>query len=126
MLTNCAPLAAGAPDIAQPLDYPAHFDTALVAARLGRWDHHCHVLPFVIRQIARIPQLAPIVSRSVLVRPHLQTPRITPPSIESQMTHPIQYVHGRTLRLPTPTRTATRSSFSGSAVKPTPPAASPA
>src|SRR4051812_7227834 len=64
------PLAAGAEDVHQAVDHLAHVHRALVAAALGRRDERRHMAPFLIGQIARIAQLAAVVPRAVLDRPH--------------------------------------------------------
>jgi hypothetical protein len=51
-----------------------HIGAALSAARLRRWKERLDIRPLVVRQIARVPQVITIVSRSVLMRPHRRSP----------------------------------------------------
>src|SRR3954465_11858985 len=96
VLGDSPPLAACAEDVHQPVHHLAHVHRALVAATFARPDERLHMAPFLIRQIARIPQLAAVVPRTVLDRPHRQplhdSGRPGPPILASQTLDPIQYL----------------------------------
>src|SRR4051812_49525648 len=70
VLGDSPPLAACAEDVHQPVHHLAHVHRALVAAPFARPDERLHMAPFLIRQIARIPQFAAVVPRTVLDRPN--------------------------------------------------------
>ena len=74
VLRQRRPLAAGAQDIHHPVHHLAHVDRPLVAAALGRRDQRPDQRPFLVRQVARIAQLAAVVSGAVLGRPHPAAP----------------------------------------------------
>src|ERR1700683_4197051 len=64
------PLTAGRENVHQAVHYLPHDHRALTSATLARWDQRFHQSPFVVGQIARIAQLAAVVTGAVLVRPH--------------------------------------------------------
>src|SRR5713226_7183032 len=106
ILRDIAPLATSTQTVHDPVDDLAHVCPALAPAGLGRWNQRFNILPLLVREVARVPQMISIVSRPVLKRPH-QQPR--PPnhssSFESQMTQSNQEVLKRTLSLPDSTYT---------------------
>src|SRR5712671_3128276 len=69
----------------------------LVAALFGRRDQRRDKPPFRVRQIARIPQSAPLVAPAIFDRPHRRPPNQAA-SLESQTIPPNQHVLGQTLR----------------------------
>src|SRR3954454_2137024 len=97
------PLAACAQDVHQPVHPLAHVHRDLVAATFARPDERLRMAPFLIRQIARIPQLAAVVPRTVLDRPHRRplhdSGRPGPPILASQALDPIRYVPEQALIL---------------------------
>src|SRR5580704_965133 len=68
----------------------------LVAALFGRRDQRRDKPPFRVRQIARIPQSAPLVAPAIFDRPHRRPPNQAA-SLESQPIPPNQDVLGQTL-----------------------------
>src|SRR5262249_51737601 len=69
-----APLTAGGENVHEPVHDLAHVHRALAAARLARRDQGLDELPLIVSQIARIAQLAAVVTNSVLRRPHRGDP----------------------------------------------------
>jgi hypothetical protein len=67
---NRPPLASRAQNIHDPVHHFAHIDVALVAAPPSRWDQRFNKRPFIICQIARVSQIAAVVTSTVLHRPH--------------------------------------------------------
>src|SRR5581483_6132498 len=65
-----APLTAGREDIHPPVHHCPHIDLPLVAAALGGRDQRADDRPFFVGQIARIPQLAPVIPSPILLGPH--------------------------------------------------------
>jgi hypothetical protein len=84
VLRDRPPLASSAEDVHQPVDHLAHVNRALVAAAPGGRDQRHHVRPFLVGQIARIAQLAAVVSMTVLWRPHRRPPPYRTAVMESQ------------------------------------------
>jgi hypothetical protein len=72
-----------------------------IEARRARRDQRFDQSSFVVGQIARISQLAAVVTGAVLARPLGDPPRIRPP-LESQVIHMIQELFGQTLRTESP------------------------
>ena len=70
ILGNGTPLTARAQDVHKAVDHLADVHAALVATPLGRWDQRLDQVPFLVRQVAGIAKLAPVIASSVLVRPH--------------------------------------------------------
>ena len=70
VLRQRRPLAASAQDVHDPVDHRALIDGPPVAAALGGWDQRGDDRPFFVGQIARVAQLAAVVFRPVLGRPH--------------------------------------------------------
>src|SRR5208283_849626 len=70
VLGDRPPLAAGAQDIHQAVDDFAHVHRPPVAAALGQRNERLHQRPFLVRQVARIAQPAPLITPAVLARPH--------------------------------------------------------
>src|ERR1700680_1916754 len=66
ILRKGAPLATGAQDVHHPIHDGAHLGPSLAAAGLRRRNQRLDMRPLVIRQVARVPQVITIVSRSVL------------------------------------------------------------
>src|SRR5713226_3891032 len=65
-----APLTAGRENVHETVHHLPHDHRALASASLARPDQWCDQSPFVVGQIARISQLAAVVTGAVLVRPH--------------------------------------------------------
>jgi hypothetical protein len=64
------PLATRAQDVHDPVHHFAHIDMAPIAAALGSRNLRGNERPFLVSQIARISQLAAVVTLAVLHRPH--------------------------------------------------------
>jgi hypothetical protein len=64
------PLTSGAQNIHEAIHHLPQVHRALAAAAFGWWDQWRDKRPFFVRQVARIAQLAAIVSRPILDRPH--------------------------------------------------------
>src|SRR5215475_7546146 len=67
---NRAPLTAGRENVHQAVHNLPHDHRALATASLARRYQRFDQSPFVVRQIARISQLAAVVTGAVLARPH--------------------------------------------------------
>ncbi len=67
VLGQRAPLTAGREDIHHPVHHCPHIDLPLVAAALGGRDQRADDRPFFVGQIARIPQLAPVIPSPILL-----------------------------------------------------------
>ena len=65
-----APLTAGRENVHEAVHHLPHDHRALAAASLARRDQRFNQPPFVVGQIARISQLAAVVTGAVLARPH--------------------------------------------------------
>src|SRR5216684_14912 len=65
-----APLTAGRENVHQAVHHLPHDHRALATASLARRDQRFDQSPFVVGQIARISQLAAVVTGAVLARPH--------------------------------------------------------
>src|SRR5882757_866340 len=65
-----APLTAGRENVHQAVHHLPHDHRALATASLARRDQWFDQSPFVVGQIARISQLAAVVTGAVLARPH--------------------------------------------------------
>src|SRR5215218_3952954 len=95
-------LSSSGADVHQRAHHLAHVNRTLVAATFARPDERLHSAPFRIRQIARIPQFAAVVPRTVLDRPHRRplhdSGRPRPPILASQTLDPVQYVPEQALR----------------------------
>src|SRR3979411_1544407 len=65
-----APLTAGRENVHEAIHYFPHDHPAFPTASLARGDQGVDQCPFVIGQIARISQLAAVVTAAVLARPH--------------------------------------------------------
>ncbi len=74
VLGNRPPLAASAQDVHQAVDDLAHVHRPLVAAALGRRNVRLHQRPFLVRKVAGIAQLAPVVPTAIFIRPHPRPP----------------------------------------------------
>src|SRR5271166_714207 len=93
-----APLASSGEHVHETVYHLAHNHSTLVAAALTGWDQRFDQLPLVVSQIARIAQLAAVVTGSVLARPHLVTPSESQATtLESHPIHMIQVLSGQTL-----------------------------
>src|SRR3954465_14654403 len=92
VLGDSPPLAACAEDVHQPVHPLAHVHRSVVAATFARPDERLHMAPFLIRQIARIPQFAAVVPRTVLDRPHRRLSTTQAAILASQTFASIQYV----------------------------------
>jgi len=74
-------------------------DRGFAACRVDHGAHHLG--PFVVGQIARIAQLAAVITSAVLARPHLGDPSSNQATtLESQLIHMIQQLFGQTLSIP--------------------------
>ena len=69
---NIAPLTTGAQDVHQAVHHRTHVGAALAAARPRRRNERRDNRPLLVREVARVPQMITIVSRSVFLRPHRQ------------------------------------------------------
>ena len=72
ILRNIAPLTTGAQDVHQAVHHRTHVGAALAAARPRRRNERRDNRPLLVREVARVPQMITIVSRSVFLRPHRQ------------------------------------------------------
>ena len=70
ILRDRPPLASGTQNVHQPIDDIAHVTCPFATARSGWRDQRTNQSPFFIRQIARVAQLAPVVTTPILIRPH--------------------------------------------------------
>ena len=70
VLWQRGPLAAGAQDVHHPVQHRSYVHRPFVAAALRQWDQRADDRPFLVGQIARVAQLAAVVSWPVLGRPH--------------------------------------------------------
>src|SRR5262249_41580909 len=93
------PLTAGAQDVHHPIDHRPHIHRSLVTTLLRRRDQRADQRPLLVAPVARVAQLAPVIPRPVLQRPHLPTPANRSSISESQVIHPTQDVPGWTLIL---------------------------
>ena len=98
ILRNIAPLTTGAQDVHQAVHHRTHVGAALAAAR-PRWrNERRNNRPLLVREVAWVPQMITIVSRSVFLRPHRQPPANQTASFQSQMIPVTPEVSRRTLR----------------------------
>ena len=74
-----APLTAGRENVHEAVHHLPHDHRALATARLARRDQRFDQSPFVVGQIARISQLAAVVTGAVLLVHIGDPPRIRPP-----------------------------------------------
>src|ERR1700688_3913463 len=65
-----APLTAGRENVHEAVDHLPHDHRALATASLAWRDQRFDQSPFAVAQIARISQLAAVVTGAVLARPH--------------------------------------------------------
>src|ERR1019366_6281306 len=65
-----APLTAGRENVHQAVHHLPHYYRPLASATLARRDQRFDQPPFVVGQIARISQLAAVITGAVLARPH--------------------------------------------------------
>jgi hypothetical protein len=98
ILGKIAPLATGTQDVHHAVHHRAHVGAALAAAGLCGRNERFDMRPFIVGQVARVPQVITIVFRSVLIRPHPWSPPNQSTSFESQLTPLIPEVFRRTLR----------------------------
>src|SRR5215469_15070870 len=56
------------------VDHGSNIHRSLVAPLLRRRDQRADQCPLLIAQVARVTQLAPVIPKPVLQRPHLATP----------------------------------------------------
>ena len=102
ILRNIAPLTTGAQDVHQAVHHRTHVGAALAAAR-PRWrNERRNNRPLLVREVAWVPQMITIVSRSVFLRPHRQPPANQTASFQSQMIPVTPEVSRRTLSNPCP------------------------
>ena len=98
ILRNIAPLTTGAQDVHQAVHHRTHVGAALAAARPRRRNERRNNRPLLVREVAWVPQMITIVSRSVFLRPHRQPPANQTASFQSQMIPVTPEVSRRTLR----------------------------
>src|ERR1700736_4699909 len=98
ILRNIAPLTTGAQDVHQAVHHRTHVGAALAAARPRRRNERRNNRPLLVREVAWVPQMITIVSRSVFLRPHRQPPANQTASFQSQMIPANPEVSRRTLR----------------------------
>ena len=97
ILRNIAPLTTGAQDVHQAVHHRTHVGAALAAARPRRRNERRNNRPLLVREVAWVPQMITIVSRSVFLRPHRQPPANQTASFQSQMIPVTPEVSRRTL-----------------------------
>jgi hypothetical protein len=100
ILRNIAPLTTGAQDVHQAVHHRTHVGAALAAARPRRRNERRNNRPLLVHEVAWVPQMITIVSRSVFLRPHRQPPANQTASFESQMIPVTPEVLRRTLTMP--------------------------
>ena len=98
ILRNIAPLTTGAQDVHQAVHHRTHVGAALAAARPRRRNERRNNRPLLVREVAWVPQMITIVSRSVFLRPHRQPPANQTAPFQSQMIPVTPEVSRRTLR----------------------------
>ena len=98
VLRDRTPLAAGAENIEQTIDYLAQVHRPRRAATLRRRDHLGDQRPLGIGHVTGIARPAPVIPRPVLRRRLSQRLRESLQPSDSQMTRRIQDVRGQTLR----------------------------
>src|SRR4029077_872119 len=94
-----APLTASRENVHEAVYHLPHDHRALTTTSLARRDQRFDQSPFVVGQIARIPQLAAVVTGAVFPRPHGDPSSNQATTLESQMIHMIQELFGQTLRI---------------------------
>ena len=82
VLGDIAPRASAAQDIHHAVHHLAHVDATLATATLGGGYQRLDILPFRVRQIARIAQLVAVVAGAVFGSPHT-APHESVPRMES-------------------------------------------
>src|SRR5580693_1169076 len=92
-----APLTAGRENVHEAVYHLPHDHRTLTTASLARRDQRFDQSPFVVGQIARISQLAAVVTGAVYSRPHGDPFSNQATTLESQMIHLIQELFGQTL-----------------------------
>src|SRR5271155_2733739 len=97
ILRQRAPLAPRTEDIHDAVDDTTNAHPAPVAAGLRGRDQWADQRPFLISQVTRIPQFRPVISTTIVIRPHLPTPANRIDIIESQVIPTTQDVSGWTL-----------------------------
>ena len=70
VLRDVAPLASGAQHIHDPIEYLPDVHRTFAAAMLGGRDHGRAQGPLVIRDVAGVAKLVPVVPGAVFGRPH--------------------------------------------------------
>jgi hypothetical protein len=93
VLRDRSPLTPRAQNIHDPVHHFANVDVATVAAALGGGDQRLDTRPFVVSQVARVAQLAAVVTPAALCRPYRVALLNQTTSLESQVTHTIQIVY---------------------------------
>src|SRR4029077_11002070 len=109
ILRNIAPLTTGAQDVHQAVHHRTHVGAALAAARPRRRNERRNNRPLLVREVAWVPQMITIVSRSVFLRPHRRPPANQTASFQSQMIPVTPEVSRRTLSM-APGSTSSRDS----------------
>lgn len=70
ILRQLPPLAAGAIDVANGVENPAHVGRAAAPARTRRREHRLDDCPLLVAYVARIASLAWLMRLAVIVGPH--------------------------------------------------------
>lgn len=97
VLRHRAPPAAGGQNLHDPVHDLADVHRTLVAAAFGRRDQRLDELPFLVGQIARVAQMAAIVSSAISPSSTSAVPSNQAAFVESQTFHMIQELIGQTL-----------------------------
>ena len=99
VLGHRPPLAARAQHIHPAMHHLAHVNRSLVAAPLGAGDPRLDQRPFLVGQVRRAAQLAPVAAGAVLNSPrHAAFPKPVPPDMGSQQATTPHCDLGQTLR----------------------------
>src|SRR5271165_3509304 len=99
ILGKVTPLASRAQNVHDGVERLPHVCFAPAASPPRRRNERFDMRPLLIRQVARVSQMIPLVIRSVLVRPHPRPPNRSA-FLESQPIHETQQLSDQTLRPP--------------------------
>jgi hypothetical protein len=91
------PLTTGGEDIHDPVHNRSHVNRSSVATTFGARDHWADHSPLFVRQVARIAQLATVISGTILLRPHQRSVPQANNQHASQAIQLTRNVLGRTL-----------------------------
>ena len=98
ILGKVTPLASRAQHVHEGVERLSHVRLPFAASPPRRRNERFDMRPLLIRQVARVSQMIPLIFRSVLVRPHrrppnsVRLPRITTDSCDSTTFGPDTYV----------------------------------